>query len=91
MPDFVTLVGLVAAFCTTVSYVPQLRKCWSTGSTQDISLRMIAILATGIALWVLYGLLRSDAVIVLANSVSLALLIGILGLKTRESWRARRS
>lgn len=91
MPDFVTLVGLVAAFCTTVSYVPQLRKCWSTGSTQDISLRMIAILATGIALWVLYGLLRSDAVIVLANGVSLALLLAILGLKTRESWRARRS
>jgi len=91
MPDVVTLVGLVAAFCTTVSYVPQLRKCWSTGSTQDISLRMIAILATGIALWVLYGLLRSDAVIVLANGVSLALLLAILGLKTRESWRARRS
>lgn len=30
--DFTTLVGLVAAFCTTVSYYPQLKKCWTTGS-----------------------------------------------------------
>ena len=30
--DFTTLIGLVAAFCTTVSYYPQLKKCWETGS-----------------------------------------------------------
>ena len=35
-----TFVGLIAAFCTTVSYFPQLKKCWETGSAGDLSLKM---------------------------------------------------
>ncbi|MFL9825845.1 SemiSWEET family sugar transporter [Rhodoplanes sp. SY1] len=79
-----TAVGLVAAFCTTVSYVPQVRKCWQTGRTGDLSLKMFSILSAGIALWVVYGLLQGDPVIVLANSVSLAMLAIILVFKLRE-------
>ncbi|MFL9827044.1 SemiSWEET family sugar transporter [Rhodoplanes sp. SY1] len=82
--DFTTVVGLVAALCTTLSYIPQVRKCWRTGKAGDLSLRMLVILATGIGLWVLYGLLRGDAVIILANSVGFALLGIILVFKLRE-------
>ena len=82
--DFVTAVGGVAAFCTTVSYLPQLKKCWQTGHTGDLSLRMLSILATGIATWAVYGVLKSDIVIIIANAVSLALLLGILYFKLRE-------
>jgi MtN3 and saliva related transmembrane protein len=79
----VNLIGLIAAFCTTVSYIPQLKKIWDTGETEDISLKMFVILASGIALWVVYGLLRQDAVIILANSVSLVFLAAILFFKLR--------
>jgi MtN3 and saliva related transmembrane protein len=82
--DFTTLIGSVAAFCTTISYFPQLKKCWDTGSAGDLSLKMFASLATGVALWVLYGFLKSDVVIVLANGVSLTLLFGILYFKLKE-------
>ncbi|MEA2877335.1 MAG: MtN3 and saliva related transrane protein [Hyphomicrobiales bacterium] len=82
--SLVTLVGLVAAFCTTVSYIPQIRKIWATGETHDISLKMFLILATGIALWIVYGVLQSDAVIILANSMSLAFLSAILFFKLRN-------
>ena len=74
--DFTTLVGLAAAVCTTVSYYPQLKKCWDTGSAGDLSLKMFSILAVGIALWVAYGVLKSDYVIILANSISLCFLGG---------------
>ncbi len=84
-----TLIGLVAAFCTTVSYIPQIRKIWQTGETEDISLKMFLILATGIALWVVYGVLQHDAVIILANSVSLAFLAAILFFKLRNVARGR--
>ena len=87
--SLVTVVGLVAAFCTTVSYVPQIRKIWRTGETEDISLKMFLILATGIALWVVYGILQGDAVIILANSVSLAFLSAILFFKLRNLARGR--
>jgi MtN3 and saliva related transmembrane protein len=82
--DFTTLIGLVAAFCTTASYYPQLKKCWQSGQTGDLSLTMFATLATGVALWIVYGILKSDMVIILANAVSLALLFGILYFKLRE-------
>jgi len=80
---FATLIGLVAAFCTTISYIPQLKKIWVTGETEDISLKMFLILALGIALWVAYGVLQHDAIIILANSVSLAFLCAILFFKLR--------
>ncbi|HEY0568082.1 MAG TPA: SemiSWEET transporter [Xanthobacteraceae bacterium] len=79
-----TAIGLLAAFCTTVSYVPQLKKCWQTGSAGDLSLKMFLTLALGIALWIVYGVLQGDVVIILANSVSLLLLLGILAFKLRE-------
>jgi MtN3 and saliva related transmembrane protein len=87
--SLVTLVGLVAAFCTTISYVPQIRKIWATGETHDISLKMFLILASGIALWIVYGVLQGDAVIILANSMSLAFLSAILFFKLRNVARGR--
>jgi MtN3 and saliva related transmembrane protein len=82
--DFTTTSGLVAAICTTASYYPQLRKCWETGSAGDLSLKMFLTLAAGVALWVVYGFLKSDIIIIIANAVSLALLLGILYFKFRE-------
>ena len=84
-----TLVGFVAAFCTTVSYIPQVKKCWQTGSTGDLSLKMLAILATGISLWVVYGVLKGDMVIIIANAVSLLLLANLLVFKVKENAATR--
>jgi MtN3 and saliva related transmembrane protein len=86
--DIVTVVGGIAAFCTTVSYFPQLIKCWQTGHTGDLSLGMFSVLAAGVALWVLYGALKGDVVIIAANAVSLLLLVGILIFKIRELQRS---
>jgi MtN3 and saliva related transmembrane protein len=49
-----------------------------TGSAGDLSLKMFLTLAAGVALWVVYGLLKSDVVIIIANAVSFVLLMGIL-------------
>jgi MtN3 and saliva related transmembrane protein len=86
--NFATIVGLLAAFCTTISYIPQLKKCYDTGSADDLSLKMFSILAAGIALWIAYGALQGDIVIILANSVSLCLLMGILYFRLRENFRS---
>jgi MtN3 and saliva related transmembrane protein len=81
--DMITAVGGMAAFCTTVSYLPQLKKCWQTGHAGDLSLTMFLVLGAGVALWIAYGILKSDFVIVFANSISLVLLSGILFFKLR--------
>jgi MtN3 and saliva related transmembrane protein len=81
--SFESLIGAAAAFCTTISYVPQLKKCWTTGQADDLSLKMLLLLAMGLSLWIAYGVLRSDLVIVAANAVSLTLLTCILCCKLR--------
>jgi MtN3 and saliva related transmembrane protein len=63
--------------------VPQLHKAWSSGETDDLSMRMLLVLATGLSLWVVYGFLRADIVVLIANSVSLILIAGLLYLKIR--------
>jgi MtN3 and saliva related transmembrane protein len=89
--DVTTLIGGIAAFCTTVSYFPQLRKCWTTGSAGDLSLKTFLTLATGVAMWIVYGVMKSDMVIIVANFVSLCLLMGILFFKLREDRRGKPS
>jgi MtN3 and saliva related transmembrane protein len=52
---------------------------------------MFAVLTLGVALWVAYGILQSDMVIVIANVMSLLLLAGILYYKLREMFGGRSS
>lgn len=77
------LVGYVAAFLTTCSFVPQ---AWHTFSTRDvsgISLGMYSAFTLGVALWLLYGVLVVSWPIVIANAITLALASGILLMKIR--------
>ena len=78
MSTFATAVGLAAAVCTTGANLPQLKKAWTTGQTDDISMNMLLVLATGLALWVAYGVLKEDLVIILANGISLTLIGGLV-------------
>ena len=81
MSTVATVIGLAAAVCTTAANLPQLKKAWTTGQTDDISLKMLMLFACGVGLWVVYGVLQKDIIIILANGVSLALLAGLLYLK----------
>jgi MtN3 and saliva related transmembrane protein len=85
MITFATVVGLASAVCTTAANVPQLKKAWTTGQTDDISLNMLLVLGSGLALWVTYGVLQKDIVIILANAISLALIGGLLCLKLLQT------
>jgi MtN3 and saliva related transmembrane protein len=76
--DTTTLVGFFAAFCTSASYFPQLKKYWQTGKAEDLSFLMFSTLTTGVGAWVLYGILKQDLVIIIANAVSFCCLAGIL-------------
>ncbi len=87
MTSVATAIGLAAAVCTTASYLPQLKKAWSTGDTRDLSLKMLLMLLAGLCLWVVYGVLQGDPVVMMANSVSVALLGGILYFKLTQKGR----
>jgi MtN3 and saliva related transmembrane protein len=46
---------------------------------------MLLLLSCGLGLWVVYGVLREDIVIILANGISLALLAGLVYLKLLQT------
>jgi MtN3 and saliva related transmembrane protein len=79
-----TLLGLAAACCTTLAFVPQALKAWRSRSTADISLGMFLIMCIGIVLWLVYGGLRGDLPLIIANVVTLVLAGLILLLKLRH-------
>ncbi|MBR0884237.1 MtN3 and saliva related transmembrane protein [Bradyrhizobium japonicum] len=79
-----TYVGSIAAFLASLSYIPQLRKAWPRNSTDDLSLGMLTALTLGLGLWTVYGLIREDWVIVLANVVGATLSGIVLGCKIRD-------
>jgi MtN3 and saliva related transmembrane protein len=68
-------IGGVAAVCTTGAFVPQILKIRRQGGG-DLSYPMLFLYLTGILLWLVYGLIRSDPAIVWANFVT-ALLVGV--------------
>ncbi len=82
-PGFVTVLGLVAGTLTTLSFLPQLLKAWKSRSTHDISIGMFSLLAVGITLWIIYGVVTSDIPVIVANSVTLVFVGLILALKLR--------
>jgi MtN3 and saliva related transmembrane protein len=79
-----TWLGLAAAACTTIAYVPQVMKAWRSKPTSDISLGMFTLMITGIALWLIYGLMLSDLPLIAANAATLCLVASILILKLRH-------
>ena len=81
--DGMTIIGLIAGTLTTISFVPQLTKVWRSRSTKDISLAMYVIISTGIALWLVYGIVIGSLPVILANAVTLVIAVMILVLKIR--------
>jgi MtN3 and saliva related transmembrane protein len=80
----VTLLGLAAAFCSTVAFLPQVIKTWRTRATRDISLGMFALLVSGIMLWLAYGIILEDLPLIAANGVTLVFAATILYFKVRH-------
>ena len=81
--DATTVLGLAAASLTTAAFLPQVIKIWRTRKTRDISLGMFLVLCAGIGLWLVYGILRNDFPLILANAVTLVLAGTILVLKLK--------
>ena len=81
--NLVTILGLVAATCTTIAYVPQAIKTIKTKQTKDLSLPMYAIVTFGFLLWLIYGIMIKDIPLIFANVITISLSSIILGFKIK--------
>jgi MtN3 and saliva related transmembrane protein len=75
------LIGILATFFSLWSTVPQIRKSLRTKKTDDVSKWLIMCLIGGLSLWVLYGILKTDIIIIVANAIGVSLNSYLLFLK----------
>ncbi len=75
------IIGYLAAFLTTASFLPQAIMTIKTRNTESLSLGMYSAFTTGVLLWLIYGLSIGDNAIIFANAITLLLAGIILGFK----------
>ena len=78
-----TLVSSLAATLTTVAFVPQALKVIQRKETKAISLAMYLAFATGVAFWLAFGVMIWNWPMMIANSITFALALTIIGMKLR--------
>lgn len=89
--NLIEILGLGAAVLTTAANIPQTIKVIRTRSTKSLSWATYAMLFTGMALWTMYGVLRNDVPVILANAVAGALCGIILSMKFYGMYQSRKS
>jgi MtN3 and saliva related transmembrane protein len=67
-----SVIGISAAFLTTLSFVPQIIKAYHTKRMKDVSRYLMILFTTGSILWIVYGILHKDLVIIGANAIAAA-------------------
>ena len=75
--------GYIAAFLTTLAFLPQLIKTIKTRKAEDVSLITLIMFITGVISWIIYGYKISSIPILTANIITLILNLLILIFKIR--------
>ena len=82
-------IGYAAAIISTSCYLPQAIHILQHRQTAGISALAYVMLASGMVLWLVYGLCRHSWPLVACNGVSLLLVLVILAMKIRWDQRGR--
>jgi MtN3 and saliva related transmembrane protein len=79
--NWIDYLGLFGAFLSSITFLPQVYKAWKTKSVGDLSIWMILILLGNVSTWLIYGLVKNDFAIIIANSIILFLSLLMLFFK----------
>lgn len=67
--DLISITGIGASICTATASIPQLVKILTYKKANDISVVMLFVLIIGLGLWILYGFLKKDIILMVANAI----------------------
>ena len=81
--EFVDLLGYSAGAITSLTFLPQVIKTWKLKSAKDVSLWMFIIAALNEIMWVWYGILLNNWVIISTNLAVLIMSVTMIGFKLK--------
>ena len=76
-----SIIGTIAAICTTVGFIPQIIRGRKTRELSDVSPIMLTLLLVGCSLWLIYGIHLKNPIIALANGFTLSFVVTIFLLR----------
>jgi MtN3 and saliva related transmembrane protein len=79
----IQILGLVAGFCTTIAFLPQVIMTWKSRSAKGLSLSMFSVFCVGVLLWLVYGIVQRDVPVIAANAITLMLASTLLFFKLK--------
>ena len=80
----IEILGFLAAILTTSAYIPQVYKIWKTKDAQSVSLSMYLVMFSGISLWLVYSININKPSLILANTVTLLIILMIFYFKIKS-------
>lgn len=75
------ILGFIAASLTTFSFLPQAIQVIKTKNTASLSLLMYSLFTMGVMVWLIYGIIRQDSALIVANMITFILAALILSIK----------
>jgi MtN3 and saliva related transmembrane protein len=80
---FADLIGTIAGILVLSSFIPQLHKAYKTKRMLDVSIYLMGLIASGMFLWIIYGIIREDPVIIGTNASGFILNVILIILKIK--------
>ena len=74
----IEVIGFVAGVLTALAFLPQVVRTWRTRSANDLSVVMLGLQSTGVALWIVYGVGMRAWPVILANVCTLVQSLALL-------------
>lgn len=85
--EVIQIIGVTAGLCTSSATIPQIVRTLKTREAKDVSLVMFLVLMLGNALWIYYGIKKSDTPIIVTSCLALGLNIAMFGLAIKYKKR----
>ncbi|MBA4694998.1 MAG: hypothetical protein H2066_04010 [Candidatus Poseidoniales archaeon] len=86
---WIEAIGLFAGVLGIVAWIPQIREVWVNKRHDGISLATFSVVMVALGLWLVYGVLVDSVAMIVANimtlAVILAVIIGVVRLRKSES------
>ncbi len=79
----VDILGYSACAVTALTFLPQVLKTWKEKSAANVSLMMFVIAFINEVMWIAYGIMRADNVIIVTNVIMITLCSIMIFLKLK--------
>ena len=67
----IDIIGLIAGVCTTISAIPQILQVIRSDNAEGLSMTTYTIHSAGLVMWIAYGALSRNLLIIAFNGVTL--------------------